>query len=366
MISPRSCSSRNTWIKSSALLCLWLAGCSIFNASPEKAQEVSNGQVISPTRERSSNRLRISQFEWAVQSFEAGDYSLAVKQFRQIEKSGAKVTDYDLVPFYLGMSYFNMGANREGAAYLEKFLQIGQARQESQDARMALLLIYERLTEWPKALGLAAEAEHLTLFQNNRALLKLIWARALIQSGEVLGAKSQLKDATQYLDLTSGEDRTVLSEAERDVWGRYHFTSLLIRENECSALVPQRTGTAKRGKTLYTNWLEGSTDCLRQAINEASSELFLKESSWSAPAAASLERNVENLATKIRAYLASEGRVLATKRALQHSAEGQLYRLISELDKNIKVFKDRELDAQYLEQIRKRIDLLLVSLSRPS
>ncbi|MGZ3693140.1 MAG: tetratricopeptide repeat protein [Bdellovibrionota bacterium] len=368
MTCPRFCSSPSIWIKPAALFCtsFLISSCSIFNAQPDSTPGVGKEQVKSPTRERSSNRVRISQFEWAVQSFEAGDYAHAVKQFKQLEKEGAKVADFELVPYYLGMSYFNAGFNREAAAYLERFLQVGQNLRESQDARMALLLIYERLNEWPRALGLAAETEHSTLFQNNRALLKLIWARALIETNEVLGAKAQLKDATQYLDLTSGEDRTVLSESERDVWGRYHFTSLLVQERECQALNPQKAGSGKRAKTLYTNWLEGSIDCVRQAITEASNEIFIRESAWSVPSYSSLERSMDNLAAKIRQFLESENKVLSNKQALKKAAQAQLYRLITELDKNIKVFKIREVNSQYLESLRKRVDLLLVSISRPS
>lgn len=368
MTCPRSCSSRNTLVRNAlrfSLLAL-LSSCSIFSPSSEAPQEVSKGQAVSPTRTKARGKAIVSKFEWAVQSYEGGDYVRAIKQFKDLEKSGPSVPDFDLVPFYLGMSYFNLGRNGDAMGQLERFLQLGTQRRESQDARMALFLTYERQKEWNKLLGLAAETDRLTLFQNNRALLKLLWARALIESNEVMGAKGQLKDSTQYLDLAAGEDRGALSESERDVWGRYHFTSLLIREKECSALGPKTTGSGKKAKVLYANWLEGNVDCLRDAIEEATQEVFLRESAWSGQSASALSRNVENMAAKIRGYLQAESKALNTRRALERSAREQLYRLVSELEKNIKIFKNRSLNPAPLEQIRKRIDLLLVSLSNPS
>lgn len=359
------CSSRATWNSLLALAVVAvLPACSIFNGTPES--DLGKETVSSPTRERSYNRIRANQFEWAVQSYEAGDYPRAISQFRQLEKAGPSVADFDLIPYYLGMSYFNSSNNREAARYLEKFLQMGKARRESQDARMALLLIYERLSDWPKLLGLAAETENVTLFQNNRALLKLLWARALIENNETMGAKGQLKDATQYLDLTSGEDRSILKEAERDVWGRYYYTSLLVSERECLAMNPQKIAAGKGSKTLYANWLEGSVECLRTAITLASNEVFSRESIWSPQASNSLNRNIDGLATKLRRYLAAEGKSLKNRQALERAAQGQLYRLLTELDKHIKSFKNRDVNSAPLELIRKRVDLLLVSLSRPS
>jgi hypothetical protein len=366
MISLRSSNWRNTSAKAAAaLLLIQLSACSLFSSPTGSAGSAEQGQASSPTRKRTRSRALLSQFEWAVQSYEAGDYLRAVRQFRELRKAGASLEDFELVPFYLGMSYFQLGKNTEAAASLERFIQSGSGRHEAQDARMALLLIYERQANWSKLLGLAAEADHQTLFQNNRALLKLLWARALIETGEYLGAKSQLKDATQYLDFAAGRDRSVLAESERDIWGRYHYTSLLVREHECD-MHPKAVGSSKKPKYLYGNWLEGNIDCVQQTLNDAVNELMLRESPWSGAAAAVLQREIDSLASKITAAMTREQKSLNARSALEKVARRQLYRIMTELEKSIKIFKEREVSPQPLEQLRKRIDLLIVSLSRPS
>lgn len=363
MISLRSSSWRSISAKTlAALLLVQLSACSLF--SPAVAPDKNQGS--SPTRARARSRALMSQFEWAVQSYEAGDYLRAVRQFRELGKSGASLEEYELVPYYQGMSYFQLGKNSEATGYLENFLQGAGTRREAQDARMALLLLYERQTNWSKLLGLAAEADRQTLFQNNRALLKLLWARALIETGEFLGAKSQLKDSTQYLDFASGEDRSVLAESERDIWGRYHYTSLLVREHECREMQPKSVGTAKKPRYLYANWLEGNIDCVRQTLTEAIDELLLRESPWTAPAIAVLQREVDDLSTKIKGAIGREKKSLNARAALEKVAREQLYRILTELEKDIKIFKEREVSSDPLDQLRKRVDLLIVSLSSTS
>lgn len=367
MICPPFFRSPSIWPKAQLLVMLLLgSGCSVFSGAPEPTSKIHHEQGMSPTREKTHKRVRLGQFEWAVQSYEAGEYLRAIQQFRVLEKAGSKLADYEMVPFYIGMSYFQLGRNKEAATHLERFLQLDGSRREAQDARLALLLIYERLREWSRLLGLAVETEGKTLFQNNRALTKLVWARALIETGELLGARTQLKDAAQYLDLSGGEDRNTLTEAEKDVWGRYHFTSLLVLERECAAMDPKEVGDGKKKRLLYTNWLEALADCVKSSIVEASSELFLKDSAWSNLGFSALEREVDGMATKIRAHLKTEGKVISRRQALEKNVRQSLYRILSELDKQIKSFKDRELNSQYLESIRKKIDLLLVSLSSPS
>jgi len=323
------------------------------------------------------------QFEWAVQHYEAGEYKEAVKNFERLRKEGAEVPDYDLVSFYVGMSLYHLGRFDDAARELESFLRSNTTRQEGQDARLSLLLTYERLGRWKDIATLASETDKLTLFQNNRALLKLVWARALREQGEIKGAKAVLSDALPYLDKMGSSDRSAnpfYADPDQDLWGRYHFTEVLVEEVECNKLGPKEImGSTKiksadgatkikkmRMHRLYNPWLEGVTDCFRKAVTLASNEIFAFESPWSAPAEQSLSQGIDVFANKIQTFLKEESGVLNNHRALQKASSEHLYRLLGTLDERLKFFKDRGVNSVHLESLRKQLDRLLVSLSRPS
>ncbi|MGZ3705796.1 MAG: tetratricopeptide repeat protein, partial [Bdellovibrionota bacterium] len=268
--------------------------------------------------------LSASKFEWAVQHYEAGEYSRAITSFEALRKDGASVPNYDLISFYLGMSHFRLGHSETAAQELEAYIRTGATGQESQDARIALLLTYEKLSRWKDMASLAMESDKLTLFQNNRALLKLVWARALREQGELMGAKTALEEALPYLDKVGSEDgaQAYFADPDQDLWGRYHFTSLLVAETECASLLPKELAVvpaakaakgkkqpapkkkpARIAKRLYAPWLEARTDCLRKAITAASEDLFPQDSPWSEPAVASLMQGNGDFGDRIQAFL---------------------------------------------------------------
>src|SRR5690606_19366986 len=108
MISPHCYRSRNTCSRSVVapllVLWLWLPSCASLSEvffSPSEPKEAE-----SVTREKKRSRVISSQFEWAVQNYEAGDYDKAIRQFRQLETLGPSLESFELIPFYLGMSHF--------------------------------------------------------------------------------------------------------------------------------------------------------------------------------------------------------------------------------------------------------------------
>jgi tetratricopeptide (TPR) repeat protein len=319
-----------------------------------------------------------TRFEWGVQNYEAGDYQKAIAGFESLRKEGPAVPDYDLLPYYLGMSHYHLGQYPDAARELEAFLRAGASRQEAQDARLTLLLTYEKLGRWDDATALAVETDKLTLFQYNRALLKLVWAHALRERGELLGAKAALDEAEPYLDKVSTEDggQPLYADADQDLWGRYHYTSVLVEEMECGRLTPKEIGVAakpgKKGrkarplKRLYAPWLEAVTDCQRKAIAHASQEIFSHDSPWAPKAEAALTQGIEAFGERVRDYLRQESAALEKHRALEKTARENFYRLLSSVEDQIKIFKNRGLNSESLEAIRKKIDPLIVSLSHPS
>jgi tetratricopeptide (TPR) repeat protein len=181
-----------------------------------------------------------SKFEWGVQHYEAGNYEKAIKVFDGLRKEGAAVPNFDLLAYYLGMSHFRLGHFDVAARELEAFVHASGGRLEAQDARIVLLLAYEKLARWKDASSLAMESDKLTLFQNNRAVLKLVWARALREQGEQLGAKTALDEALPYLDQTGTDDASQAFFADPD----RTFPARNGREVAGEEEAPEKTGHA--------------------------------------------------------------------------------------------------------------------------
>jgi hypothetical protein len=326
-----------------------------------------------------------SRFEWAVQHYEAGDFEKAIKSFEALRKEGAEIPDFDLVPFYLGMSHYKLGHFETAAQELEGFVQGASKREESQDARITLLLTLEKLGRWKDTAALAMESDKLTLFQYNRALLKLIWARSLRELGEILGAKAELEEAQPFLDKATSDEavQPFFADPDQDLWGRSHFTSILVTESECLKLEPRdlahrepapekpgKKSAAKKLKAvapnrLYAPWLEAVTDCQRKASTEAADELFERESPWGPLAAAAISNSITIFGNRITGYLKEEASRLPRRRALQKDARENLYRLLALFEEKLKFFKNRELNEAPLEPLRKQVDRLLVEISSP-
>lgn len=379
-MTSRGCwPSRNFWRSASILLLLSsLSACTTLSSDDTE-------EVIVAGKPKRVRRNISSQFEWAVQSYEAGAYEEAVSRFEKLRKDGSEVPDFDLVAYYLGMSRFRLGEFEAAARELEAFLRAAQGRQEAQDARLTLLLADEKLGRWKEATALSAETDKLTLFQYNRALLKLLWARALREQGELQGARAVLEDSAAYLDKVGKEESRPIpfySNPEQDLWGRYHFTATLIKTKECALLGPKNIGKPGKGKKkgqekespaarpnnkfLYAPWLEAETDCLRTAVKTASEELFARESPWAPPAGESLLEGVNAFGSEISQHLKAEAARLESHRALQKAARENLYRLLGTVDEHLKNFKDRGISSPRLDDLRKQLDRLLVSISGPS
>lgn len=338
-------------------LCLGLAACSS-----------STEETGAARPRRKASRSLSSQFEWAVQSYEAGHYQEAVERFERLKGSGAEVPEFDLILFYLGMSHFRLGELTRSVEELEGFLRSGSPRTQSQEARITLLLAFEKLERWKESAALSAETDKLTLFHHNRTLLKLLWARALIERGEVTGAKAVLEDSAAFLDkITEEEDAPVHARPDRDLWGRYHFTQVLLEARECALTQPKelaQKGTAK--KRLYVPWMESVTDCLRAALTHASKELFAKESLWGEKAEPTLSAAVEDFGQRIQRYLKQEAGMIERHRSLHKSARESLYRLLGTLDQHLISLRSRGASTHALDKLRKQIDRLLVSVSGPT
>lgn len=334
-----------------SLLLLQLSGCSTLHDFfwPEDSETQSS--AASPTRSKRKAKAISSSFEWAVQNYEAGAYVEAIRQFLALRKAGAEVPGYEMIPFYLGMSYAHRGPQAKAQEELELFLRSQPKGREGGEARMALLLIYEQVRNWDQVVALAAETDQLQVFQDNRALLKLIWARALREKGELMGARAAIKDADQYMENTA-ED----SPEGKDLWGRYHYVELITQLQECANFSAKSVGKKK----LFATWLESEGACWKLAY-EAALKNFRADNAWANLSKESLLLGLDTWGTKLKKYSA-ELKSLEPKRNLQKLARQQLYRTLAIVDHDLKDFKERALNSNPLEQIRKRLDLLIVSI----
>jgi len=173
-----------------------------------------------------------------------------------------------------------------------------------------------------------------------------------------------LKDATQYLGQHGGKSGA--PELSKDLWGRYYFTSLLLRESECQAAEAKRIGKGRSQKFLYGPWLESTVDCLRKTVDHLVTDLIQPDSAWATPGIESFQKTVTGFGQRLKTYRENEKSHLASRRRLEDESRQHLYRLLSTVDKQINFLKNHGINEPRLEPVRKQIDLLLVSLANPS
>lgn len=351
-------SSRNSFLK--IALVLSLSSCSsLWGENLHPIEEKRPAESV--TRQSSRSRAYFGQMQWAVQNYEAGEYKKAIPQFEKLRTFGTEVPNFELISFYTGMSYFRLGNLDEAKAELKQFLLQNLEHNHSQEARMALLTIYEREKNWDALLGLAAETDKLTLFQNNRAYLKLLWARALVEKGEKKSADSLLKESQQYLD--SSEYRSGRSlDLDTDLWGRYAFTYQLLKANDCSQLDPKTIGKGKSQRRLYQPWLESLTDCFALSLKDLAENLLKKESAWSTPSLQIYRDSLDRFVTKIRSYQTQERAKLDVSRALTSSARQNLYRLMGRVDLWLTEIAAGSNERSQLLNLRSQIDQAIAQI----
>jgi hypothetical protein len=168
------------------------------------------------------------------------------------------------------------------------------------------------------------------------------------------------------------------ADPDQDLWGRFHFTQVLVQESDCALLHPKdvtppgkprkdkKAPLKVKAKRLYAPWLEARVDCQRKAISLAAESLFPLESSWTEMAVTALAQGNASLAEEVRGYLHDEAAVLDHERTLQKTARENFYRLLATVEEHMKDFKKRELSDAPLESLRKQLDRLIVAISQPS
>jgi len=334
-----------------------LSSCSSLHAflwDKEKPAAFSTEKKVGAKKRISSN-----QFAWAVQNFEAGRYEKSLRLFLKLKAQGPQLEDFELISFYLGMSHFRLNELALAQKNLEFFIQQRLDLHQTQVAKLTLLSIFESEKKWNKILGLAAEMNTLSLFQDSRAYLKLSWARALRENKEHRSALLMLKEARDYLDVTDVSQLRP-SQPDQDLWGKYHSTELLLALDECGALEPKIVGKESRLET----WVDASADCLRRSFSLFSENLVSNDSPWITFAEENYLSSLNSFFVRYQGLEKKQS--LTRRRKLDPLMKSSLYRLHSEMETQKARLKDRSLSLDPIERIRKRIDSLLISLSQPS
>lgn len=338
-----------------------LSSCSSLHAflwSEDKPDKSADGTSAEEKTE-SKKRIRSDQFAWALQNFEAGRYEKALPLFQRLKAQGPQLENFELIPYYLGMSHYRLGAMDAALKELDFFVQQRLDLHQVQEAKLTLLSIFETQKQWSKILGLAAEMNSLSLFQDSRAYLKLSWARALRENKEHRSALQMLKEAKDYLD-PSDISQLRSSQPDQDLWGKYHSTELLLSLDECGALQPKRVGNEIRIET----WLDYSADCFRKSLRLLAENLVSTDSPWIPFAEENFQAELNRFFSRFQEM--EKNLPLTRRRKLNPVMKSSLYRLYTEIESQSAKLKDRSLSLEPIERIRKRIDTLLSSLSQPS
>ena len=333
---------------------LLLSACSgfgdfIYRPSPQpgsdNTQAAPTTAALSEEEKNKLSRRFRSRYEWAVQYYESGEYDKAKKSFLSLTQAGALLEEFELVPFYLGMSEKKLGNCPAAIAHLQNFKKSSRMLG---DARLAQMECLEQMSEWKKITALAAEMEKASLLQEQRVDYLLFWSRALTELGELQGAKSRLEEAENQIFNQPGERR----ESQRFALSRLAFDL-----KTCSQLpYPKK-------KAPWQNWVIGRSECEEQSLRYAGEKLFGSDSAYAQMAYTLLEKSSRIFVDDSRGL--AKNLNLRDRRKLRDLTQKSLYRLYDRAGTIENALQKQMLITKHLEQLKKHWDGLLSELTQP-
>lgn len=365
--------SLNNWI-SLAGCALLVSGCStIGDAMFGRESEPAAAETSSPAApgpqteiEKALSNLPSSKYEWAVQSFEAGQYETALEKFSALELDGANVASFELIPFYIGMSHFQLSHLDGAISYLKKFLAGNGKRSEADDARIALLLAYEKKGAWSEITAVAGEMQESFTNAEDRILLRLVWAEALVRQGEYPGARQILRDAETGMGNIpfTGLDADLTASAGEDLQGRFAWLKTKSELAECSDRYPMnpdapaKKGAKKKEKgPNLAHRLEGKSECLEKALARSLENYAFFTPAWSGQIADTLRQGLESFVAE--ATQPAPGRIAIVKPILQRA----FYRIAAQLQNRLGTAEMPQTTRKPLEDLGKSVESLLQRVS---
>jgi len=354
---------------------LW-TGCSLINSLLGRESLPEEDELtIDETTKLEGNTLRAisTQFEWAVQYYEAGQYEQALASFSSLEKEGASVPSFELIPFYQGMSFMQLNKPEKAIPYLESFIKNNAKLAKAQEARMALLICFESTKNWTALSAMASEIEKFSLYTENRTLLHLLWAEALLEQNELLGAKKNLAVAASLMNNMPVHSDSYLSaelnRSNEDLYGRYIWTNARFNVLECTRLKPQeQSKKSKNKKHFFEIWIQAKSDCLQKTMLETLNVYQSLSPRW-AENTVKIYTQACNDFIKTPQWLVENKYISNQKEAkqmLKNKLRISFYNFSSLWGGFLKNFQYQTLNRDYLEKIIKHIESLIYELSLPS
>ena len=217
-----------------------------------------------------------SDFEWAMQSFEAGQYEDALARFQKVSRGGGANSRNDIILFYQGKCLFGLGRINEAVPKLELFLERNLSHPKAQEARFSLLNSLAQLREWKKVTLLAADTLRLESLAGNRILVQLIWGQALVELGELTGAEKSLQEAKPLFASLPDHSLVgdIVSESKSSLADRALWLGAHLDFARCRKIAPPGQNN-KRSTAIKSSqdWARNKGKCLHKAIS-ASLESF--------------------------------------------------------------------------------------------
>lgn len=316
-----------------------------------------------------------TQFEWAVQYYEAGQYEQALTSLRILEAEGAKIPSFELIPFYQGMTYMRLDLQERAIPYLERFIKTNPEIAKAQEARLALLQCYEITKNWKALSATAAEVEKFPLYLENKALLKLLWAESLLEQNEIQGAKKNLADASVFLNTIPAPSVENASREDgrgnEDLFGRYAWLNTRIGVWDCQKLWPSplvKKQAAQKKMHLLEVWIDAKGHCLAKVTEQALSSYSSLSPHWAEEITELFSTSGDNLASTTQ-WLVDQNyfkTLQETKTAIVPKLRSVLYEQSSIWESYLKNFQFQTLSRDRLEQTFKHFEHLIYQLSIPS
>lgn len=226
-----------------------------------------------------------SSFQWALQSFEGGNYLEALNRFEDLQAQDlSSPRQRAELAFYRGRCLYQLARFREAYGALESFVNANPLSDLTGNARLHMLLILNHLREWSKAAVLAAEAVGKDSNLGNLVLARLLWAEALIEQAEISGARKLLEELAVQLRNVPRESLVsdAVGEGATSLEDRHAWVASLLELKRCRFLPLNAIPKDRKGRIQKAQqWIGKRGECVQRGVDLALMEVPKLGPRWS-------------------------------------------------------------------------------------
>ncbi len=252
--------------------------------------------ALKPTETKASKHITLEndQLDSAIQAYEAGKYENALKILSTLNKKDATLRDFHLVPYYQGLIHYSLNEYQEASDFLEQFVKENPNSKLLPNTYITLLICYKALSLWKKMVTLATEAQNISMYYDNKVLIKLLWVEALIRTGQQLGGKEALGEAEELLDSATENRIQESKENFASLKGRFIWLRTYHILRKCEAIPPPKNiNLQQASKKIYT-WFEERGLCLNKALTIALPAFLQLNNYWSRTLSNSIQESLQS------------------------------------------------------------------------